>query len=267
MRNLLFLFLRILKFFRHTVMKIRGIKQEDIHSDRVVSGKSWEDFCDHLKTAGAALMSRRRAAATVVRLPPSTPGATVNSTPGSPVDRLLTASLLVAPLVYLLADTLYALRGWDDPAAAVVHVLGAVAYTLLLLRVLTWTGGVLAAVLLVVGALGVAGNVAYGFNTIHVSLGDTDLVDASGAAVLIKPLGLLFPLLLLLAAVVVRQVRGDGAAALVAFGALAWPVAHIANVGWLAVLVNVALVAGFARCRTTSTPVRPADPREVSQVP
>jgi hypothetical protein len=56
MRNLLFLFLKVLKFFRQTGMKMRGIKQEDIAAERVVSGKSWEDFCDHLKTAGAALM-------------------------------------------------------------------------------------------------------------------------------------------------------------------------------------------------------------------
>jgi hypothetical protein len=169
----------------------------------------------------------------------------MNSVPGSPVDRLLTGSLVVAPLVYLLADVLYAVRGWDDPTAAVVHVLGAIAYTFVLLRVLTWTSGGFAAALLVVGALGTAGNVAYGFNTIHVSLGDTDLVDASGAATLIKPLGLCFPLLLLLAAVAVRRVGGTWVSAVLAVAAVAWPVAHIANVGWLAVLVNLALTAGF----------------------
>lgn len=182
----------------------------------------------------------------------------MNSVPGSPVDRLLTASLLVAPLVYLLADVLYALRGWDDPTAGVVHVLGAIAYALVLLRVLTWTDGAPAAALLVVGVIGVAGNVAYGFNTIHVSLGDTDLVDASGAATLIKPLGLFFPLMLLLAALIVRRTRGNGTAALLGLASLAWPVAHIADVGWLAVLVNVALVVGFAACTPTveaGTPV------------
>ncbi len=56
MRSLLFLFLRILKFFRQLLLKIRGIKEEDIHSKRVVTGKSWEEFCDQLKAAGAALM-------------------------------------------------------------------------------------------------------------------------------------------------------------------------------------------------------------------
>ncbi|WP_148307979.1 hypothetical protein [Actinoplanes friuliensis] len=169
----------------------------------------------------------------------------MRSVPGSPLDRLLTAFLIVGPVTYLLADVLYALRGWDDPTAAVVHVLGAVAYAFTLLRVVTWTEGVQAAILLVVSVLGVAGNVAYGFNTIHVSLGDTDLVDATGAAVLIKPLGLFFPLALLLAAVALRRDRPVWVVATLAVAAVVWPVAHIANIAWLAVLVNVALIVAF----------------------
>jgi hypothetical protein len=171
----------------------------------------------------------------------------MDAIPGSPIDRLLTGSLIFAPLLYLIADSLYAARGWDDPDAAVFHVLGAIAYTFVLLRLLTWSRGALAAGLLVIGAIGVAGNVAYGFNTIHVSLGDTDLVDASGAAVLIKPLGLCFPLMLLLAAFVIhRTATASWTAAVLAVSAVAWPIAHIANIGWLAVLVNLGLLASFA---------------------
>jgi hypothetical protein len=169
----------------------------------------------------------------------------MRSLPGSPVDRLLTASLILAPLVYLIADSLYATRGWDDPTAGVIHVFGAIAYVFVFLRVTTWTSGTLAAILLSVGAIGVAGNVAYGFNTIHISLGDTDLVDASGAAALIKPLGLFFPLALLLAAVAVRRTFATWTVVLLAAASIAWPAAHIANIGWLAVVVNVALVVSF----------------------
>jgi hypothetical protein len=164
----------------------------------------------------------------------------------SPLQRLLTGSLLVAPAVYLIADLLYTTRGWDDPTAAVVHVLGAVGYTIVMVRLATLDDGVLAAVLLVVGAFGAAGDVAYGFNTIHVSLGDTDLVDAAGAAVLIKPLGLCFPLTLLLGAVLLRRKAPAWAVAVIAVSAVVWPVAHIVNAGWLAVLVNVLLTAAFA---------------------
>jgi hypothetical protein len=177
---------------------------------------------------------------------------------GRPVDRVLTTSLFAAPLISLIADSLYAIRGWADPAAAVFHVLGAVAYTFVMLWVVQRSTGRLAAALLVVGALGVAGNVAYGFNSIHVSLGDTDLVDATGAAVLIKPLGLFFPLMLLLCAVAVRRCAGVRVTATIAVAALGWPVAHIANIGWLAVVVNVALVAGFAALavrRTSPVPL------------
>lgn len=165
---------------------------------------------------------------------------------GTPVDRVLTASLFVAPVIFLIADVVYAARGWDDPAAGIFHVLGSIAYTFVMLWAVERSGGYLAAALLVVGAIGVAGSVAYGFDTIHVSLGDTALVDAPGAANLIKPLGLCFPLMLLLCAVVVRRLAAPWVVASIAVAALAWPVAHIANIKWLAVVVNVLLVAGFA---------------------
>ncbi|MFI7587116.1 hypothetical protein ACIB24_08590 [Spongisporangium articulatum] len=163
--------------------------------------------------------------------------------PGSPIDRLLNAFLVIAPLAYLLTDVLYALRGWDDATAGAVHVVAATAYALVLLRFVTWSDDDrAAALLLAVGTVGAAGNVAYGFNTIHVSLGDTDLVDATGAANLIKPWGLAFPATFLLAAWALRRVAPPWARALLVVAGIAWPVAHIANVAWLAVAVNVVLV-------------------------
>ena len=58
--------------------------------------------------------------------------------PTTPTERLLTASLVVAPLIYLAADSTYAVRGWDDPSAGVLHVLGAIAYAFVVLRVAAW---------------------------------------------------------------------------------------------------------------------------------
>ena len=186
--------------------------------------------------------------------------------PGSPVDRLLTASLIFAPMLYLLADCLYAARGWDDGAAGLTHVLGATAYAFVFLRLVTLSDRVMAAVLLVVAVLGTAGNVGYGFNTIHVSLGDTDLVDASGAAVLIKPLGLFFPLAILLAAWALHRIAAPWLTVTLALSAIAWPVAHIPDIAWLAVAVNVALVAAFgALAIRVPQPAhsRPTNPRDV----
>ena len=56
MRQLLFLFLGMLKAFRQFGLKLRGKTEDDIHAQRVVIGKSWDEFCDNLKSAGASLM-------------------------------------------------------------------------------------------------------------------------------------------------------------------------------------------------------------------
>jgi len=56
MSRLLFFFLSLIKSFQRLVRKLRGKNEEDIHSERIVSGKAWEEFCDRLKLAGASLM-------------------------------------------------------------------------------------------------------------------------------------------------------------------------------------------------------------------
>lgn len=128
-----------------------------------------------------------------------------------------------------------------------MHILAAIAYGLVVLRVSAWLPAKswLAPVLLVVGLIGMAGNVAYGFEAIHVSLGDTALVDQSGAATIIKPLGLFFPLSLALIAVALWLLRHRWQGVVVLVAALAWPVGHIVNIAPIAVVTNVALVVAF----------------------
>jgi hypothetical protein len=185
----------------------------------------------------------------------------MKTVPGSLVDRLLTASLVVAPALYLVADVLYAARGWEsDPAGAVFHVLGALAYTLVVVRVATWTTDGLAAALLVVGAVGVAGNVAYGFDAIHVALGDVPLVDQGGAATLIKPLGLAFPLTLLVCAIAVRKLAPPWVVALIGLAGLAFPVANIGNIAPLGVAVSAAALVGFGALALRRAPVAAPEP-------
>jgi hypothetical protein len=165
----------------------------------------------------------------------------------TPTERILTGSLLVAPLVYLAADTVYAIRGWDDAAAGVLHVLGAIAYGFVLLRVAGWLprDSVLAAAVVVTGLVGLGGNVGFGFDTIHLSLGDTALVDQPGAANLIKPLGLFFPLSCALAGIALVRLGRAWQGALLIVAMIGWPVAHIGNVAPLAVAVNVAAVVAL----------------------
>lgn len=173
----------------------------------------------------------------------------------TPTDLLLTGSLLLAPLVYLLADSLYAARGWDDADAGGVHVIGALAYGFVLLRLASWARGWLAAGMLVAAVIGTAGNVAHGFNTIHVSLGGVDLVDTSGPGAIIKPLGLFFPLALLLGAVILRRIGRAPSAVLLGVAAVGWPVAHIGNIAWLAVTMNLLLVVALVPLTWVAGPV------------
>lgn len=165
----------------------------------------------------------------------------------TPTEKLLTASLLVAPVIYLAADSTYAARGWEDPSAGVLHVLGAIAYGFVILCVATWLPRTsrLKALVVLTGLIGLAGNVAYGFDTIHMSLGDTALVDQSGAATLIKPLGLFFPLSFVLVGFALTRLGHRWQGALVLGASLVWPVAHIGNIAPLAVAVNVALVVAL----------------------
>ncbi|MFZ1491532.1 MAG: hypothetical protein WAS51_16465 [Ilumatobacteraceae bacterium] len=181
-----------------------------------------------------------------------------STTRRTPTDLLLTGALVVAPLLYLTADAMYAVRGWDDADAAGVHVLGAIAYAFVLVRLASWATGWLAAATLFVGIVGACGNVAYGFNTIHVSLGAVDLVDTDGVGAIIKPLGLFCPAGFVLGAIVLARIGQRVPAWLVGVAGVAWPVAHIRNVGWLAILVNVCLVLGLVPLafRRTDAPAR-----------
>ena len=71
------------------------------------------------------------------------------------------------------------------------------------------------------------------------------LVHQPGAANLIKPLGLFFPLSFALVALALTRLGHRWQAALVLAAIVAWPVAHIGNIAAVAVPVNVALVVAF----------------------
>lgn len=164
-----------------------------------------------------------------------------------PTEQLLSASLIVAPLIYLAADSTYAARGWDSGGAGVLHVLGAISYGFVVLRIASWLPSTsrLKAAIVLTGVIGMAGNVAYGFEAIHMSLGDIQLVDQPGAANLIKPLGLFFPLSFALVAAALWRLDHRLQGLLVLVAIIGWPIAHIGNIAAAAVPVNVMLVLAF----------------------
>ena len=155
----------------------------------------------------------------------------------TPTDRLLNGALLVAPVLYLAADSLYAARGWDDATAGVLHVLGAIGYGFVVLRVASWLPreSKIAAAILFTGLVGLVGNAVYGFEAIHMSLGDVQLVDQPGAANLIKPLGLFFPLSFALIAFALIRLGHRWQGLLVLVAIIAWPIGHIGNLPAVAV--------------------------------
>ncbi len=55
MNKILFAFLRVMRFFGKIRLKLTGKTADDIHVQRVVSGKSWDEFCEQLKLAGTVL--------------------------------------------------------------------------------------------------------------------------------------------------------------------------------------------------------------------
>lgn len=57
MRGFLFFFLRMMKVFHRIGLKVGGKTEEDLHNQRIVTGKAWEEFCDQLKATGAVLLA------------------------------------------------------------------------------------------------------------------------------------------------------------------------------------------------------------------
>ena len=56
MKKVLVFFLGIYKKWKLFWLNLKGKTQDDIHEERIVSGKAWEEFCDTLKAAGSAMV-------------------------------------------------------------------------------------------------------------------------------------------------------------------------------------------------------------------
>ncbi len=56
MKKIILGILSIYKKWKQFILRLRGKTEADIHMERVVSGKSWEEFCDTLKAAGSSIL-------------------------------------------------------------------------------------------------------------------------------------------------------------------------------------------------------------------
>jgi hypothetical protein len=174
-------------------------------------------------------------------MPPATGGV-------APIDRVLNTSLLLAPLAYLAVDSSYAVRGWDDGPTAAMHVIAAAVYGLAAIKLVGLTHGRTQAILLVVAVLGIVGNAGVGENTMHVALGGNDLFDADGPANVFKSMGFFFPLTFLITAFALRTRTPSWWSALLVLGAVLFPIAHVANISWLAIADGVVMLLALGTC-------------------
>ncbi len=56
LKRLVFQFLNLYRKIRLGWLSLRGLSETDVHDQRIVTGKAWEEFCDSLKAAGAAMV-------------------------------------------------------------------------------------------------------------------------------------------------------------------------------------------------------------------
>jgi hypothetical protein len=162
--------------------------------------------------------------------------------PHTPAAAVLNASLVFGPVAYLFLDSTYAVRGWWDAQTGALHIVVAALYGVTAIRLVTLTRGRLQALLVVVAMLGVVGNGGVGDDTLHVGLGGNDLFMEGGPADLFKTMGFFFPLTLLLAAIGTWGRVPTWNSVLLAVGAVLFPVAHVQNLSWLAIVDAVVLV-------------------------
>jgi hypothetical protein len=57
MRKILYLFLKLSGMWQKMVLSLKGMTEDDLHDQRIVSGRSWTEFCEDLKAAGNVLLA------------------------------------------------------------------------------------------------------------------------------------------------------------------------------------------------------------------
>jgi len=175
----------------------------------------------------------------------------------SPSTRsLLSLSLIVAPLFFVVVDIMYASRGWDDGVAANLHIVGAIAYGLAALALVALSRDRWQTVLLLVAVVGMIGNAGVAVNTLHISLGAQDLWHSNAATnVFFKMYTFFFQLTFMIAAFAVRAIVPTWSVVLLLVGAVWFPVAHVTNTPWLAVADSVDMVAALGGIWFATRPV------------
>jgi hypothetical protein len=172
---------------------------------------------------------------------------------GSPTDLLLNASLILAPTLMLTSSIVYVVTdelGHGVPGG-IVQNLAMICFMLVVIRLTTLVSDSspkVAAALLLVGIVGVAGGIGYGVNAYAVEVTGVDMNDTAGAAATaLQTAGILFPLMFIgfgATLLLTKTVPAPIALALVVGGVL-FPLGRIPGIDALALASDVTLLVAL----------------------
>lgn len=176
-------------------------------------------------------------------------------TPQTPRTRLLGAAMIVAPLLLLASTVAYTLGGGlgEDQVGGVLQVYAMAAFMLAVIgltRMLEHHAPRAAAALTLIGAIGVAGGVAYGINSIYADIGTLDLnenVEGAAGPLALQMPGILFPLTFVALGVALARTHAQPRRYFIALAAagVLFPLSRIPSVETLALLADTLFVAAL----------------------
>jgi hypothetical protein len=177
--------------------------------------------------------------------------------PGSPTDALLHIALFLAPVLLLVSSLAY--RSDDNPTATagLLQNVAFVAFGLVILKLAMLGAGSprLAAFLLLLGTVGVAGGIGYGVNAMAIGVADLDLNEDTGVAgVALKVFGLSFPVSLIAFGLLLFALKAVPAPAALALslGGLLFPVGRIPGIDAAVFACDVTLIVALSAIALTA---------------
>ncbi|MEO6604998.1 MAG: hypothetical protein ABIN55_05240 [Aeromicrobium sp.] len=183
--------------------------------------------------------------------------------PGSPIEMLTRAALVLAPVLLLASSIAYIAAGefGEESAGGLLQVLSMATFVLAVIALVTIISEVAprgAGALLLLGCAGCAGGVSYGINAIVIANGGTDLNELTGAASIVKVIGPIFPLVFVAIGLTLwRKHLAPAAGALaIVVGAVLFPVSRIGGIAPIALAADALLLIGLTTVALTRSDSR-----------
>ncbi len=191
--------------------------------------------------------------------------------PGSSVDLLTRAALVLAPVLLLASSIAYVSAGefGEESVGGMLQVLSMAVFALALIALVAMVSEVAprgAAALLLFGCLGCAGGVSYGIAAIVIANGGPDMNELSGAASIVKVIGPIFPVVFIAIGLTLwrKQLAPISGALAIVVGAVLFPVSRIGGIAPIALTADALLLIGLT---TVAVNIRPESPPTAATPP